>query len=698
MHARLGLSVLAALVWAGVGVSVCSPPVQADGVCPNEALRQELNSGSLPDCRAYEMVTPAFKDGASAFVLAVSGDGLHLVASALGAFAATEGEQANEIGGPVYEFSRTASGWTTTPLDPPAARFPALAFRGASRDLTRTLWLLREPSEAVTEADLYVREPEGRFVKVGPLVGGESGPPGGTDGRLGVSFVHYVGASSDLSHIIISDQIGNSPLLYEYVGTQVTKPELVALNDEGKQISNCGTTLGGTNGDEGYNAVSSNGERVFFTAQGLATNGCARRLARERQRCEEAGRPIEECEELFPITGPEVDELYVRVNRAETLDLSEPSHRQCEACLTATRQPAEFQGASEDGSKAFFTTEQELLTGQTTENLYEFDFDRAVGHQIALVSEGSKEPKVQGVARVSEDGSHVYFVAKGVLTTEPNREGLSPKPESDNLYVFEQDGVYPHGRVQFVVTLSEADSSDWQAVDVRPVQATPDGRFLVFDSASQVYEYDAKEEILANVSAGRPATILNPAFTEGGANPIAEQSELGVSSDGAYVLLGSGGDGHGRLSEYHSVGSIANGNVFPIFGSDGRFGGAMIDASGDDVFFQSLDSLIGSDTNTGEDTYDARVNGGFPEAAIAGGCEGEACQGVRSSVPLFGSPGSVTAKGGGNLPPPPAVVIPKPKPKTVKCKKGFTKNHNRCVKNKSKKKPKKASNKRGAKL
>jgi hypothetical protein len=628
-HACLRLGFGCVAVLACVVIGLFSAGAQAAEPCPNEALRQELRSGQLPDCRAYELVSPSFKDGADATVLAVSGDGSHVIASALGAFAGTEGEQYNQLGGPAYEFSRTASGWATTPLDPPASRFPALAFRGASRDLTRTLWVLREPSESIEEADLYVREPEGRFVEIGPLIGGQSGPPGGNDDRLLETKTEYVGASADLSDVFISDQESSEFSLYEYVGIGVAKPELVGVDNEGKQISNCGIILGGgaganggLKGPEGYNAVSLNGERVFFTV--LAGGGCLT---------------------------PTVNELYARNDRSETVDISEPSSLQCKECQTTARQPAEFQGASEGGSKVFFTTTQELLKGQVSENLYELDFARSVGEQIVLVSKGSANPEVQGVARVSEDGSHVYFVAEGVLTGA-NREGSSPAPDAHNLYVFDE------GRVTFVATLSAADTEDWQTSDERPVQATPDGRFLVFDSGSQVFEYDAQEELLVNVSMGHAASIRSPYFVEGqGANPTVAQSSLAVSSDGSYVLFGSEKSGSGSLSEYHSVGSIANGAVYPIFGNDGKSGFAVIDASGVDVFFQSLESLVAADTNTGEDTYDARIDGGFAEPVGPVGCEGEACQGARSSLPLFGSPGSASVTGGGNLTP---VVEPKP--------------------------------------
>ena len=544
-----------------------------------------------------------------------------------------------------------------------------------------------------------MREPEGQFVEIGPVIppSQAAGPPAGTETNL-ISWVHYVGAATDLSHVVIALTPGENrflwpgdttlphrPSLYEYTGPGVAKPALVGVNAEGKLISNCGTQLGGyTEPDEftgdKYNAVSSDGKRVVFTA--FSGAGCL-----------QPGEPV-------------VNEVYVRINGAETVAISEPSLQQCLACFTATKEPAEFQGASENGSKVFFTTTQELLGG-STENLYEYDFNNFAGEKIVLVSKGSSEPQVQGVARVSEDGSHVYFVAKGVLAGK-NREGQSPTPGADNLYVFERDAVYPGGRLAFIATLSGADEQDWSPEDNRPVQATPDGRFLVFASAekltafkeedtstvSQIFEYDAKEEALVRVSIGKDgynhngnteedrAEINIPSYA-GGDVPTQAEAGLAVSSDGAEVFFVSedaltpqaveAAAAHAySVYEYHSAGAISNGDVDLI--SDGKdvttegirlFG---TDASGDDVFFQTADSLLTRDTDSGRDIYDARVDGGFREPALPVECEGEACQGPLSAPPVFGAPGSVSTPGGGNSPRAPAAptkpATPQSKPLT----------------------------------
>jgi hypothetical protein len=716
------LSLVAALLSVLVSTSMAAAAGDANMTgCPNEAMAGFREY--LPDCRAYEMVTPPFKDGGGPVIglEAVSDDGSHVLAHSLGAYAGTESDAAS---GARYEFSRLGSGWVTSAISPPASLFSFNESLAASSELQTTLWATRAASQSIYAKDLYVREPDGTFVKVGPMVppSAEAGPPAGSYQDFLAGYV-YAGASRDLSHVLFEirpaegqlwpgDTTRNESSLYEYLGRENKQPKLVGVNAEGHLISDCGTVLGtlGLNSPDTYNASSANGETVFFTAL-PATEG-------------EEGK---HCNSASEGTGPAVSELYARLDRSETVAVSEPAHSQCleSICNTAVKAPAEFQGASEDGSKVFFLTEQELFYGDTTKNLYEYDFANPAGHKIVRVSVGSPTPEVLGVARVSEDGSHVYFVAKGKLTSEPRGGGCltklspselteeeltqegrcRPKKEADNLYVFERDAAHPGGRLAFVATLSEADNEDWLALPghAHPVQATPDGRFLVFGGVAdltpgdtsmqpQVFEYDALEQKLIRVSVGQAgyasgstsadahgSVIPNQPYNES-QKPTTAETDLAVSADGSHVVFSSAGAltpaaeaaaaaRAESVYEYRSVGSIANGNVYLISDGTNALSASAIglDASGSDVFFETADPLLAQDVDTQFDLYDARVGGGFPAPAAPAGCEGEGCQGALSATPSFGAPGSVSVSGGANVPPPPPpgpVVKPKAKPLT----------------------------------
>jgi hypothetical protein len=319
---------------------------------------------------------------------------------------------------------------------------------------------------------------------------------------------------------------------------------------------------------------------------------------------------------------------------------------------------------------------------------------------------------VQGVARVSGDGSHVYFVAEGVLTEGPNTEGREPVDGEDNLYVFERDAAYPAGHVAFIADLcsgkeesgsisgvkqcpsSEGDSQDWTAF-AAPVQTTPEGRFLVFQSVadltpgdeserSQIFEYDAATEELVRISAGRPgyegeasthASSIPTQFYSGHVSPAAAATSLAVSGDGSTVVFSSAGaltkeaeraaEAHAEsVYEYRSTGTIGDGKVYLVSdGTNAQSAQAVgLDASGQYVFFETADPLVPQDTDTQFDIYDARADGGFPAPVSPVGCEGEACQGLPFAQPSFGVAGSVTESAGGNLPPAPASSLPNSAP------------------------------------
>jgi hypothetical protein len=658
--------------------------------CANEALVGFRSY--LPDCRGYEMVTPVFKDGTRPSLRGVSSDGSRLIAQALGTFGGAEAGSSAQ--GAFYEFSRSGSGWSTSAISPPASEFPAQELLAASPDLQRTLWLMRTGEQSIYAKDLYMREADGTLLKIGSLVppSAEVGEPaGGSQEFFNPGSVAYADASADLSHVVFiirtdgplwpgdtTANLGTNQSLYEYALGGPGKPELVGVNAAGHLISNCATYLGSAGSGDVYNAASADGAVAFFTAAGHNGGKCS------------------------GIEAPAVNELFARFDGVETVAVSEPSAGSCASCLTPAtegegRRKAEFAGASEDGSRVFFLTEQELLAGAKGMNLYEFDFDSPAGARVSRVSTGTSTPEVQGVARVSEDGSHVYFVAKGVLTgSQTNTFGNAAQAGEDNLYVFEHDAANPAGKVTFIATLSSEDSEDWGEVggntnqDERPVQATPDGRFLVFDSAAdltpgdtstvpQVFEYDAATGELVRVSRERAgytpptelsanerfSSILAPRYIEH-VTPAQAVSELAITSDGSTVLFktraalteeaeAAAEEDAKSVYEYHSTvaagGTIADGDVYLI--SDGKnpldVEEDELDSTGEDVFFETADSLVPQDTDTQYDFYDARVGGGYP-AGDPSGCGG-GCGSPSLLQQDFATPGSASVTGTGALAP-----------------------------------------------
>jgi hypothetical protein len=748
------LAVLLALVGS---LALSSVPALAAGdanaaSCPNEAM--EGFREYLADCRAYEMVTPSFKDGGQVPAFAISENGESVLAeSSIGAFAGSEADDK----GAFYLMTRSASGWSSSALNPPASMFPAQEFAVlTSPSLGETIWALRTPSQSVYAKDIYIREANGTFVKVGPMVSPsyESGPAAGEYPVFEFpKALWFVGASSDLSHVLFvitaegplwagdtTDPAGDATQsLYEYVGTGNTHPSLVGVSDgktavngetvpSGELLSDCETSLGNYQTADTYNAISASGSVVYFTAVG------------------------DNAEDASPcVSGrkPEVSELYARIDGEETVPISEPTKSQCAACNTPAtvaegRAAAEFDGASEDGSKVFFDTTQELLEGDSTDNLYEYDSDAPLAGRVIRASIGSSTPEVQGVARISEDGSHAYFVARGTLVDEPNREGRSPLAGADNLYVYERNAAHPTGHVAFIATLctgldesgdatgvgqcpsTETDAADWARVDTRPVEATPDGQFLVFQSVAdltagdtstqpQIFEYSAEREELVRVSvaqkrygatgeanANAHASMLGgvPMYSKTDNSPSNSTGTLAISDDGSTVIFESvaalteeaqttAAAGLASVYEYWSTGGIIGDGAVSLL-SDGAvaqpnvaFG---VDGTGDDAFFETPAPLLSADGDTQWDSYDARIDGGFPPAYVPTTCSGEACQGSSPTQATLAAPASASVPGGGNLAaPPPVPAPPATKPKSVKCKKGYTKKHDKCVKNRKKK-------------
>jgi hypothetical protein len=690
----------------------------------------------LPDNRAYEMVTPPAKNGAligGVFVglpKIVAEDGSRLIIPSLQTFGGSEaGNAARQSEGEPFSFERTAGGWTTTPLAPRASEFSANSPFGASAETGDTLYTI--PSPPGGQDDLYARYPDGSMHEIGPV-----SPP--SDGPVGVrpySGARTIQATADLSHVIypynpaatipsvpwpFDESTGRT--IYQYVGTGNTQPEMVGVSGgvgSRDVISICGTGLGQlANTDPAYyGSQSADGQTVYFTAEACPAS-----------------------------TGhPEVpaNELYARIDgekpSAHTVSISEPSLADCSACQTepASRREAIFEGASEDGSRVFFLTEQELLPGNPGKNLYEYDFAQPAGNRVRAVSAGdfsSGGAEVEGVVAISSDGSHVYFVAKGVLTAEPGPGGHVADAGAYNLYDSEGPAAGHPASTSFVAALSAEDVEQW-AEGVGQANVTPDGRYLVFLShahltaddqappeTTQVFRYDAATGSLVRVSTGLNGFNDDGNVGGGEARIVLADKGFGrdgpprsdptMSHDGAFVFFQSPNaltpkaledvpiDSQGGLAqnvyEWHegqvhliSDGRDVNATIVAEAGTHSAVNLIGSDATGKNVFFTTADPLVPADTDTQLDFYDARICESSdpciaPAPAPAPECQSEACRGPLATAPTATPPGTGTFAGPGNQ-------------KPRRCGKGKVAKQGKCMKKPAKKKhhhKKKAGSKR----
>jgi len=759
----VGAWALGALVCIELAFTLSATPAFA---CPNEQLRSESNvnpttgepySVGLPDCRAYEMVSPLYKQAHGALPIPLTGvavapSGETAGWASEGDFAEPENYTIHGHPNNVYLSQRGASGWSTSSAFAPRTLVDIPTTRGLEGDTSPDL---RSARVSCGSTDLIKGQNAGAHLvcaRLQPDGAWASTPPytGVAEQSAGQGFSElYVGGTLDLSRLFLipaerlvpSDTLERGGI-YEIAGccSASSTLRLVNVDNEGHELvfrqeeTPSGPLIGqhlaaipGT----AYHAVSTSGT-VFFTA---TPAGSEIETVYARTRCVRTAQNEATCkEEQEGASG----EFF------ETVPVSNPTKSECNACYPANgpAQPAAFEGASADGSKVFFTTEQKLLNNDATRNLYEYDFNRPEGENLVLLSPDAAGAQVKGIVRSSPDGSHVYFVADGVLTgEEQNEHGEKAVAGQSNLYGY--DTVT--GETKFVATAApssgtivphlaeeEGEPKRWHSLDgQRPAQTTPDGRYLVFSGQLStagdtntagcpgscplaVYRYDFQTGALEWVS--RPAPGF-PARNEGkialiaplpgaqdgaqahiddwnraisgcppkGLRSEAEEAEFSCPEgryDGEYIIF---------VSEEHLQGNAVNdapklyewheGEVHMI--SDGRapdgiepeegsiFPGAAqqpvaMSASGSDIFFITGTALVGQDTDSLHDVYDAHIGGGFP-APPAPACSGEGCQAPPTGHEPFPLAASSLFSGGVNLTPRAISAAPpvKSKPKRL---------------------------------
>jgi hypothetical protein len=677
-------------------------PVSPSDLCPNAAFRTGF-SADLPDCRAFEMVSPIDKEGGDIAALADAGlfqaaaEGSGLAYSSYRAFGDAQASPYTSQ----YIGTRTAAGWSSHNVSPPrganlldAGVTATSQYRLFSPDLCRA-WLRNEttsilaPEAIGTFSTVYSRENCGSeadtYTAIAPLTNAQP------KFRVPREFDPLVqGVSADGSHVVIraNDRLtdsgpdvgGEKPLVYEWFKGKL---RMVCVLPNGTVVTT-GCSAGSANGKaSGFinsltHAISDDGSRIFWSD---STN--------------------------------ENGKLYVRI------DGKNPT-------IQITTVKTQFWSAAADGSKAIYSTGD--LTGAEAD-LFEYDVDQKTATPIAH--------DVAGLLGASDDANRIYLVSKEALAA--GGEAGAP-----NLYLYEAG---EGGTFAFIGQLSKGDAKltggtlpILAPVDPKPshhlARVSADGEHAVFVSNSkvlseaaagydntdvgsgepdgEVYRYDAQTHALNCVScnpsnvrpAGRALGVVAGSPQPGEAvywaaamiRPFANElyASRVLSSDGSRVyfesfeaLVPSDTNGYRDVYEWEVPGAGTCDEEDPSFNpttggcvslistgkspSDTRFLDASADGS--DVFIETGLSLLPQDPDL-VDAYDARVGGGFPPPPQPRPpCEGEACQ-SPPGPPVDPTPGSMTIQGSGNVKGGGKKGCPKGRHKVHgKCKKVHRKDH-----------------------
>lgn len=616
---------------------------------------QSFTTGARPmvpdgvDDRAYELVSMRNSNGVAATYLEAAVDGDHLAYNGFllplpGALNPSD----------AVEASRTSSGWTQEHIAPPVpagvivgAENGSGAFFGLGDDNGETaLFQTNEslfpgdqnfaPDKVfVSGTDLYQRHPDGSFTWVSePPVLPSTIDPG----------INYQGRSADGSHILFSangghllpqDTHASNSGLYELDHGTL---RFVSFQPDGSVLaSGAEFGAGGLQDEKGaHTVISADGSRIFFTAGSDAS-------------------------------GPGSPQVYVREDHTSTV-LASASQR---TPPDATRRPAEFAAASTDGSKVFFMSSEQLTNDAKTgpagagKDIYEFNVDDGTLHDLSVDTTpgDANGAAVQGWAGISDDGSHVYFVANGVLApgaTPGNCSGSVPTAGlTCNLY------VYRDGAVKFIAKVAGKDSPLWAhswnqyngvVASSAPSVSPGSGRYMLFTSTqelvpgeqtgdmSQPWLYDSVSESLkclvcAPLGGGPPTHEAGPASPKNQEKLTADGRALFSSAD-AFVP----GDVNGTEDVYEYEG----GQLHLISGGVSKVRSVVtggFSANGRDVFFQSPDALTPDALAGAVKIYTARTGGGFPLAEDPPEpvlCSGEACQGKPTPPPADATPGTTS--------------------------------------------------------
>jgi hypothetical protein len=529
----------AALVSGVLGAVVLGPGAgAAAAACPNEAVRVQQGSTYLPDCRAYEMVSPTAKNGEEVQTRENFGSELPFLAARERrgvTYTLTGGIPQAESGGldGTAVSASTAPGqpWSLTSLTDENA-FSRVTGEGprvtgeyqaygrnleCGVDLTPLAQAHRHgegpllpPDETNPEQkfwNLYVFEaataekPNEKnlvtnYVRTSPATTTEGVPyfvDGVSDGCQKVIF--------ETEGLDYAKQGSPAQSLYEWAhepGSATGSVSVVSVLPDGTEAKSVPPTRGGSSQgassqQPSLNQISRDGTRVFFDA--LSDGG-----------------PGEEAQKNLP-------EVYLHRAGASTIEVSAPNGG------TNKAGSAYFRAASPSGDRVYFvgsyglaaTTSSGKEAPLTCANgaigeahgegcdLYEYDVGSKVLRDLSPDVEGAGETGdkkgagVRAVLGTSEAGDTIYFAATGQLEGKGEAGAKNESEKMVNIFASHEGTVTFVGRIGAAETYSGVPSqlldtlwnpNGGQGMAHNEAKVSPDGQYLMVASLQKLTSYD----------------------------------------------------------------------------------------------------------------------------------------------------------------------------------------------------------------
>jgi hypothetical protein len=650
--------------------------------CPNAYARQLTRAAYLPDCRAYELVSPEnagavrlypgdvtqdlffFKFG-SKIIPHMEGQAMNLGTASsparfsyLGMAGAINGTNPPNSLIDTYTATRTVNGWVTRYWGQKGNEVNVAG--GAKCDLQMEICidyhlkelfnLSNDPKDRPSSAP-YVWDSEGHSLGRWPtnmsVVKNAAEYIG--DDQPSPDFSHYVFSSVNIP-FTVDGRTGAPGSVYDNNIEDGTVTKVSLLSNGG----DIGPGEGGEGSSEEFlkiPAVSTDGSHILMTTHALG--------------------------------GSKAVNLFMRVDDSVTYEIAKGA------------EGIQLIGMTSDGSKVVFSTTDHVTADDTdspaSEDIYVWE---EATDQVTRISQGNGggnsdtcEPPEGSLCSatplqterpdsddpIASASGDVYFYSPEQL--DPNSPGVF---NEKNLY------VYRHGAVKYVATLNAGTA-------INRIQISPDGSHVAFLTAARLTSYDNqgwRELYTFNpetgvircascIPTGEPPTVVRP--PEDPISPFAppssklpsrdvmvSQSGRFMSDDGRTAFATSDalveGDTDGLVDVYEFAGGrpqlISSGTAQADLLEGNRFfpgeytGLEAMSHDGTDIYFSTYDTLAPTEDFNGQflKFYDARTGGGFPPPAAHLPCgAADECHGSENpgpETPAIGTAANLGAPAG----------------------------------------------------